>query len=97
MRQLSPYFKKVLEGPFHPPTVCNPYAAKLLQHLYQLATLPDMPFQTALECKWGWKSAKEATSSLPSGLHFGHYIAGTFNPDILIFNAMMTNLPLRTG
>jgi len=32
-----------------------------------------------------------------SDTHFGHYIAGTFNPDILIGSATMTNIPLQTG
>jgi len=30
----SPSFKQILEGTFNPPMVCNPFAAKLLRHLY---------------------------------------------------------------
>jgi len=31
------------------------------------------------------------------GFHFGHYMAGTFNLDILIFNVTMAELPMKTG
>jgi len=30
-------------------------------------------------------------------MHLGHYMASTFNPEILIFNATMADIPLRTG
>jgi len=32
-----------------------------------------------------------------SGIHFGHYIAGTFNPEILVINATLANIPLHSG
>jgi len=32
-----------------------------------------------------------------SGIHLGHYMARTFNPDILIFNTTMVDLPMKTG
>jgi len=47
-------------------------------------------------CK-GWQKAWEVTSSLASSIHFGHYIAGTFNPEILVINAAMADTPLCTG
>jgi len=31
-----------------------------------------------------------------SGIHFRHYIAGTFNPEILVVNATLANIPLCT-
>jgi len=39
----------------------------------------------------------ESTSLLLSDIHFGHYIAGTINPIILVLNAMIANPPLLTG
>jgi len=36
-------------------------------------------------------------SSSASGIHFGHYITRTFNPEILIINATLANIPLITG
>jgi len=45
----------------------------------------------------GWRKARETTSSSASGIHFGHYIAGTFNPEIMVINAALADIPLRTG
>jgi len=45
----------------------------------------------------GWCKAHKATSSSPSALYFGHYMAGTFNPTIAIFNARLANLGFMTG
>jgi len=44
-----------------------------------------------------WQKAWEMTRSSASGIHFGHYIAGTFNPKILVVNATLANIPLCTG
>jgi len=30
-------------------------------------------------------------------VHFGHYMVGTFNPNIAIMNATMVDIPLLTG
>jgi len=57
----------------------------------------DIPQRSLQEYTDGWRKAQEATSSSLSGIHFGHYMAGTFNPEILIFNATMANIPLKTG
>jgi len=43
------------------------------------------------------RKAWEATSSSPSSIHFGHYMAGTFNPTIVVFNARLANLGFTTG
>jgi len=45
----------------------------------------------------GWRKACEATSPSPSGLHFSHYMAGTFNPTVAVFNARLANLGFTTG
>jgi len=45
----------------------------------------------------GWQKAQETTSSSMSGIHFGHYIVGTFNPEILVINTTLANIPLRMG
>jgi len=34
---------------------------------------------------------------LPSGIHFRDYITGTFNPEILVINATLADIPLQTG
>jgi hypothetical protein len=44
-----------------------------------------------------WKKVKEDTSSSQSGLHFGHYIAGTDCNYILQFHALLVLLTLKKG
>jgi len=36
------------------------------------------------------------TASLASGIHFGHYMARTFNPKILVVNTMLMDTLLQT-
>jgi hypothetical protein len=44
-----------------------------------------------------WKKVKEDTSSSQSGLHFGHYIAGTDCDYISQFHALRVLLALKKG
>jgi len=69
----------------------------LLVALAQPLTVPTILQRTLDEITTGWCRAREVTSLLPSGVHFGHYMAGMFNPDILIFNSTMADIPLKTG
>jgi len=39
----------------------------------------------------------EITGLSASRIQFGHYMAGTFNPEILVINATLANIPLHTG
>jgi len=45
----------------------------------------------------GWKRVQECTSLSMSQVHFGHYMAGTFNPNIAVMNVKMTEMPITTG
>ncbi len=49
--------------------------------------------------KWQhqWKSRKESTSSSVSGLHFGHYIAGTQSNHVSHFHALKATLVMKRG
>jgi len=93
----SSNFRNVLSSDFEPPMACDPYTTLLLCHLYCPAHILDIPSQLVEEYSESWWKAREATSSSPLGIHFGHYMAGTFNPEILIFNATMADIPLNTG
>jgi len=52
-------------------------------------TTPRLPMGVA--------TVQELMASSASGIHFGHYMAGTFNPEILVVNAMLVDIPLKTG
>jgi len=73
------------------------YASKFLAALSRPPGLEEVtPCSTQAYCQ-GWQKAEETTGSLASGVHFGHYIAGTFNLEILALNATLVNIPLHTG
>jgi len=84
-----PAFKKALAGKLSLEAQEDPYVNKLIHALQRPPHIMDIPQRSLQEYTDGWRKAQEATSSSLSGIHFGHYMAGTFNPEILIFNATM--------
>jgi len=93
----SPAFKQVLAGWFEPEPHMDNYMTKLLKYWSQPTRVQDIPKCTLHEYWDGWCKAWELMSSSLSGIHFGHYMVGMFNPDILIFNASMADIPMQTG
>jgi len=89
--------QQVLDGSFTPPAQCDPYAVKFLSSLTHPALVTNIPSRSLEEYTGGWRKSRETMSSSASGIHFGHYIARTFNPEILLVNATLANIPLRTG
>jgi len=57
----------------------------------------DVPEQSPQTYCQGWQRAWESMGLSASGIHFRHYIAGTFNPEILVVNATLANIPLCTS
>jgi len=90
-------FKQALAGTLNPEVHEDPFVTKLLKALQRPPQVIDIPQRSLQEYMEGWKKARETTSSSLSSIHFGHYMVGTFNPDILIFNATMADIPLKTG
>jgi len=70
---------------------------KLLHNLKRPENVPEFEPRSLEDYTSGWRKARETTSSSLSGIHFGHYMAGTFNPNIVLFNATMADIPLKTG
>jgi len=92
-----PAFHQVLSGAFSIPSNCDQYGVLFLKALHHPQSLPVFLPKTIETYQQGWQHTQKTTSSSMSGIHFGHYIASTFNPNILVINAMMANLPLTTG
>jgi len=88
---------EVLEGTFTPPPGCNRYAERFLATVSHPSNVPDILPQSLTSYSQGWQKARETTSSSASSIHFGHYMAGTFNPEILVINAAMADIPLCMG
>ena len=87
---------QVLDGRFQIPSDCDRYAAQFLAAIARPLRQSISP-RTPESYRQGWTKARETTSSSASGIHFGHYIAGTFNPEILLINTAMADIPLHTG
>jgi len=92
-----PEFKKVLAGKSTQNPNDNIYMTKLMQQLCQPEPLREITPRSLQDYTTGWRRAQETTASSMLGIHFGHYMAGTFNPDIVLFNATMADLPMKTG
>jgi len=85
---------RVLTSTFIPPSPCDVHAQKFLSSVAKPPHILDcIPRMLSEYCN-GWHKACETTSSSASGIHFGHYIAGTFNPEIMVVNAALADIPL---
>jgi len=93
----QPSFKKVLLGTIELEPQINPYIKKLFQTLQHPTHIQEIKPRSLQEYSDGWQKAHGATSLSLLGIHFGHYMAGTFNPDILIFIATMADILLKMG
>ena len=94
--------------PFHPgirpstrrnlwmPTKQRSFCKMLDSGTAKTRNITTIPIWQLDEITMGWHKAQEATSSAPSALHFGHYMASTVNPTIAIFNAQLPNLRFTT-
>jgi len=87
---------QTLTGTMILPTLSNPYMVKFLVAMACPKDVEDITPQSTQAYCCGWRKARETMGSSTSRIHFGHYIAGTFNPEILVINAALANIPLHT-
>jgi len=90
-------FRQVLDGTFRVPDNCDRLTQRFLSAARRPPDVQEVAPRSTQEYLQGWRKARESTSSSMSGIHFGHYIAGTFNPEILIINRTMADIPMKTG
>jgi len=90
-------FDQVLEGTFVCPEGVDEVTQRLIRALSCPVGMTTIQPRQLGEITDGWRKARESTSSSPSSIHFGHYMAGTFNPMIAVFNARLANLGFTTG
>jgi len=92
---------EILQGIYVAPVGMDSWASCLILHLrlrQGVAVENQVPavITTEQHIK-GWRKAHERTSAGPSGLHFGHFIAGSCHPLIADFEACMSHIPYATG
>ena len=81
-----------------PPQDVDGYARELCYHFRRPSILGERHwFPTTDEYINGWRKNREATSSGTSGLHFGHFIANTYNDDIAQMDRDMSVMPTQWG
>jgi hypothetical protein len=75
-----------------------PKTQRILQTLARNhPTILDSSVITVQDFQDSYKSAKEATSSSPSGRHIGHYKAVVADPVLTKMHAAMMSIPFQTG
>ena len=65
---------------------------------HQVGTIPlfSAELSTAAH-QQGWRKVREKTASGRSGIHFGHFMAGSQQANIAAFEACMSGIPWVTG
>jgi hypothetical protein len=98
---IGPNADAILQGTYEIPTGTDYWAAELIRHLRmdeRVAFSPSVSLTIPTQLhQMGWKRSRERTSSGPSGIHFGHFIAGSSHPLLADFDACMANIPYATG
>jgi len=93
----SKEFTKILAGNFIPPPHWNIYVAKFLTLVSQPPGIEDVALRSTQTYCHGWQRARGVKGSSTLGIHFGNYMARSFNPEILVVNVTLVNIPLCTG
>jgi hypothetical protein len=67
-------------------------------HTYQALSPTEVAtYVTPEDFQCFWHTARERTGSSYSGLHFGHYIAASFCPDLSLLHAVKLSICARNG
>jgi len=97
----SPTAQSVLDGTYKFPSEMDAATRELFDEIAHIRGMVPSDSVNGLISRerWQqrWKKVKEDTSSSQSGLHFGHYIAGTDCNDISQFHALRVLLTLKKG
>jgi hypothetical protein len=97
----SPTARSVLDGMYEFPPEMDAATRELFEEIAHNRGMVPLDLVNGLISRerWQqrWKKVKEDTSSSQSGLHFGHYIAGTDCDYISQFHALRVLLALKKG
>ncbi len=97
----SPTARSVLDGTYKFPPDMDASTRELFEEIAHIRGMVPSDSVNGLTSRerWQqrWKKVKEDTSSSQSGLHFGHYIAGTDCDYISQFHALRVSLALKKG
>ena len=93
--------QQILEGTYAFPPNTDPATRLLLEEAavtYSKMSMDEVAtYVTAEDYQFYWQRANERISSSYSGLHFGHYKAAAFDPDLSALHASKLSLCARKG
>jgi hypothetical protein len=97
----GPVAQRILEGSYAYPPDLDPATRLLFEeaaHTYSTLSPDEVAtYVTADDFRHFWQTARESTGSSYSGLHFGHYIAASFCPDLLVLHAAKLSICACNG
>jgi hypothetical protein len=93
--------RAILDGTYAYPGTFDEATKELCREctlIRQIVPKDSVGIKIMKEDHWGhWRTAKEETSSSKSGMHFGHYVAGSLSECIDDFHALKATLLLHHG
>jgi hypothetical protein len=97
----SPAAQRIPEGTYDYPPDLDPATRLLFKEAaitYAAVSQTEVAtYVTADDFQHFWQTARESTGSSYSGLHFGHYIAASFCPDLSVLHAAKLSICARNG
>ena len=97
----GPVSQLILDGTYVYPPDIDPATRLLFEeasHTYKALSPTEVATYVTLEdFQCFWRTARERTGSSYSGLHFGHYIAVSFCPDLSLLHAAKLSICARNG
>ncbi len=97
----SPVSQQILEGTYKYPQDLDPATRLLFEeaaHTYVSLSPQEIAiYVTPEDFQLFWQTAHERTGSSYSGLHFGHYIAASFCPNLFALHAAKLSICARNG
>ena len=95
----SPFAELITQGTAQLPDTTDVYTQMVIDALAKPAFVPKpILWSFTLEDHiQGWRKVREHTSSSYSGIHFGHYMAGTYDDVIAQIDYEMAKFPFETG
>jgi hypothetical protein len=97
----GPVSQQILEGTYDYPLGMDPATRLLFEeaaHTYKALSPTEIAiYVTPDDFQHFWQTARERTGSSYSGLHFGHYVATSFCPDLSLLHAAKLSICVRNG
>ncbi len=97
----GPVAQQILKGTYKYPPDLDPATRLLLEEAAityaEFSPTEVATYMTVKDFQYFWQTARERTGLSYNGLHFGHYIATYFCPDLSLLHAAKLSICTRNG